>query len=365
MLGKAKTFISLFQEQGSTYAILTTVSHFSPQFVADRIKLIRNMRSVGIGYFSWRAMIRTVWYGFTPKSYALYDFEKYDVNDYISDIDELYCWDINRPHGDYLGNKQEFYALLERRGFGEYIPEQFGCISDGVLGGRDSDLISLLQKRERTVIKNKTGTAGSDVYIIECDNDTVKINGSTISLTQFRSRLSEFENFIVTEYCQQASYIDTVFPETPNTIRMLTMNPKNTEPFVARAVHRIGSESSGPVDNFSQGGLSAEIDEEGVLGPAVQYAQGDVVWHDRHPNTGAQISGVQVPWWDDICGTILSIVRKVPELQYIGWDLIVTDDGFRIIEGNTNSDTDLIQAHRPLLIDDRIQSFYQQHGIKS
>lgn len=167
---------------------------------------------------------------------------------------------------------------------------------------------------------------------------------------------------LVTEYCEQGQYIASVFPGTPNTVRLVTMNPRDGDPFVARAVHRIGAENSGAVDNFSQGGLSAKIDDDERLTSAVRYKDGDVTWHDTHPDTGARIEGVEVPRWSEIRKTCLSIVRAVPELKYVGWDVIVTDGGFKIIEGNSNTDTDLLQAHGPFLTDDKVREFYREHG---
>jgi hypothetical protein len=42
---------------------------------------------------------------------------------------------------------------------------------------------------------------------------------------------------------------------------------------------------------------------------------------------------------------------------------VVTEDGFRILEGNKYPDVHILQVHRPLLADDRIRAFYRRHGV--
>ena len=44
-------------------------------------------------------------------------------------------------------------------------------------------------------------------------------------------------------------------------------------------------------------------------------------------------------------------------------NVLVTADGFKILESNSHVDVDLIQVYEPLLIDDRVQRFYAGVGI--
>lgn len=66
---------------------------------------------------------------------------------------------------------------------------------------------------------------------------------------------------------------------------------------------------------------------------------------------------MRVPRWKEVCGALLEAVRKFPFLIYIGWDVAVTDDGFFVIEGNKNTDADLLQVHGGLLKDARARRF--------
>jgi hypothetical protein len=58
------------------------------------------------------------------------------------------------------------------------------------------------------------------------------------------------------------------------------------------------------------------------------------------------------------------MAQSVPYIPYIGWDVVITETGFRVIEGNANSDVDLLQVHKPLLVDPKIREFYRSYGMK-
>jgi hypothetical protein len=171
---------------------------------------------------------------------------------------------------------------------------------------------------------------------------------------------------LVCEFIEQAPYAAELYPGSANTLRMLSMwDPETDEPFVTFAVQRIGTERSAPVDNFSRGGLSAEVDlVSGELNQAVHSPYtGSLDWHDTHPETGAQIAGVEVPDWRALRDGILDIAAQFPQLPYVGWDVLITDEGeFTIIEANSCTDVTL-QVHRPLLDDPRARRFYEHHDI--
>jgi len=70
-----------------------------------------------------------------------------------------------------------------------------------------------------------------------------------------------------------------------------------------------------------------------------------------------------MPNWDLIKNEILNAASKIPFIHYIGWDVVITDDGYKVIEANNYSDVNLLQVHQPLLRDDRVLEFFKYHGI--
>lgn len=170
---------------------------------------------------------------------------------------------------------------------------------------------------------------------------------------------------IVSEFVEQHAYARTIAPMATNTVRLLTMiDPDSGQPFIAAASHRFGTSSSAPADNFSSGGLAAAIDTEtGRLGE-VAVRSPEVLKRGRsHPETGERITDVRVPDWSAVREVVLEAALTVSHLPYIGWDIVVTEDGPRILEGNHYPNVRTLQIHGPLLTDDRVESFYEHHGV--
>ena len=66
---------------------------------------------------------------------------------------------------------------------------------------------------------------------------------------------------------------------------------------------------------------------------------------------------------EEIVKEIMSVSQKYFFLSYIGWDVVPMKEGMYILEGNTNSDVNLLQIHRGLLQDQQIKNFYRSHQV--
>ena len=146
------------------------------------------------------------------------------------------------------------------------------------------------------------------------------------------------------------------------------INPESGIPFIAAAAHRFGTDRSAPVDNCNAGGITSNIDlETGVLSKGIlTYFDGNsLTWLDNHPDTGSRISGVQVPGWEDIKMKILDTSAEISHLKYIGWDIVVTENGFVVLEGNNGPDIKLHQVHVPLLRNPMTREFFKFYGVVS
>lgn len=299
--------------------------------------------------------------GFLPASARLYDFAQYPPTMYLPDLAVCRAWSINEPHVDLLNDKVRFHATMADRGWENVMARTLGTLGEDVSLERAIDLIDT---GPGLAIKPPAGGGGTDVHVCRRRHGQLVLDGARIDRPSLRERLASWRGHLVTEYCEQAAYAESIFPHSANTIRMLTMRDDDGEVFPARTVHRFGTSASMPVDNFSRGGMVAPVDSDGTLGSAVISRGGRPIWTDRHPVTDELIAGTQVPGWEDIRSSVLTIAKDLHEMSYVGWDILVTGSGkFRLLEANANSDVDLIQVHGPLLVDDRVRSFYSTYGL--
>ncbi|MEE2775439.1 MAG: sugar-transfer associated ATP-grasp domain-containing protein, partial [Acidobacteriota bacterium] len=90
---------------------------------------------------------------------------------------------------------------------------------------------------------------------------------------------------------------------------------------------------------------------------------GSIQWHRVHPETGVAIEGLQVPRWQDLLSTALRAARAFPQMPFIGWDVLVTEEGPALLEANTLPALPVWQVHEPLLDDPRSRAFFEHYRL--
>lgn len=344
---------------------------------AAKIGLPMEFRNIRAYDMSWRRRFWLYRNGFTSSRGVMYDLNDENVDDYLDDINTQR---VNLSYrkwneADLLKNKRRFHKEFSET-HPEHIPDLEGVVVNGELTDSQTgdpldggDLARRIQSQS-LIAKPTFGVDGKHIHQIDGENDKLYLNGSEITLPELVDRITSLKDAVITEFVDQAEYAEQINPEASNTLRVLTMiDPETDEPFIAAAAHRFGTASTGYVDNWSSGGLSADVDiQTGRLGTASwsQKETGSFTRLKKHPDTGAPISGVHIPSWNDIKSGILDIAGAYGDrLKNVGWDVIVTDNegSFKIIEGNAAPGIHLIQTHGPLLIDERIERFYRHHGV--
>jgi hypothetical protein len=309
--------------------------------------------------------------GFLSESYVLYDLARNDPSLYLSDLSRFVrTVHINgSPH--LLDDKFVFAVLLGSIGCptaplralvskGQFTSTETGRRLD------EAGVIDLLRTYPELVVKPRFGGSGSHIRFLTLADGILSVNKRTLGFSEMVRLLQQQEEHVVTERIHQHSYAARVYPHSTNTIRILTMlDVASGTPFIAAAVHRFGTATSLPVDNWSKGGISAAVDvDTGSVGAGITFPDRYAARvHERHPDSGEPIAGIRVPSWPRIRDAVLALAARMPlDIAYVGWDVIVTEAGFVVLEGNRNSDVNLLQIHGPLLKDERVRAFYRKYG---
>ena len=324
----------------------------------------------------WKHTFRAWSHGFSRWSYALYGLDRRDPRLYFSDRVQFTLFDrINGPHRP--AAQQKFLFARHLDSLGVPSPAVLAVVIRGrLLAAGDLSrpagwpwLRQRLEERPHgVVLKPIKGCEGTGVTFLRRDGSGFLLDGRALGEEETAASLSRLDDYMVTEFAVQHEYAARIYPRTTNTLRLLTLWDYEAEaPFLAQAVHRIGTSRSFPVDNFKMGagGLSAWIDPEtGELGPGAGKPEtGPVEWHECHPETGAPIRGVRLPRWNETVGDILRLSAFLPFIPFIGWDVVLTADGYQVLELNPGSGFFLFQVHQPPLQDQRIRRFFEIHGV--
>lgn len=364
--GKRTPIERFFETQrvdGTAAAGLDVIRHVLPDRMTDIPEIdftLRCIRDYVAAPIHPRTALTGYRHGFLPLSAAAYEFDRDGFAPYVSDLArQQYGWEINGPASAYLDDKAKFHELLEDRGFEERVPRLIGRLESGDPIGIDDGLAQLVREEGMVVVKPREGGGGNHVHVCRSDSGRILVDGHPVPEHRLETIFDERE-YVVTEFCPSGSYVRSIFPDAVSTARVITMNPIEEDPFIASLSHKIGTERTAPLDTVGLGGISVHVDESGRFGTGVRYDGGRLARCTEHPDTGERIDGTVIPEWGTIREELLTFLDAVPELRYVGWDIVVSDDGrWRILEGNTNPGIE-VQYHEPLLTDDRARRFYEE-----
>lgn len=264
--------------------------------------------------------------------YSDYDlFEMYNLTDeerdtYITrgrnnDLIKKY----NNPEYNHLfRNKTEFNTL-----FKEFIKREFIDVNSS----KKEDVVKFMKEHSIFMAKPVVGTCGKGIEKI----DTSKYE----SLDQVYDYLtSEGMNYELEEVIKQCKEVSSIYPDSINTVRIVTIVDDAGIPHVICAYFRIGNGKY--VDNFNSGGMVAPVNEETgeVLDKAIDKKKN---LYEHHPATNALIKGFVFPDWEKAIEMVKKASLVVPEMRYIGWDVAFSTKGPVLVEGNEYPGHDIYQ----------------------
>ncbi|MFH1153274.1 MAG: sugar-transfer associated ATP-grasp domain-containing protein [Pseudomonadota bacterium] len=314
--------------------------------------------------------------GFTSASYAIYGLDKQKPDDYLRDFSDI-NYTLNNPGAHSVNNKFTFSNMMTRATIP--TPGIIALINGGSIaypirqdapdrGDLTANVDAWLEHYGKLVFRPTCGGGGAGVFFMDRSGGRLTVNREPQDLVDVCSYLKRQSSYLVTEFVEQANYARRIYPDVTNTVRVLTIWDSITKhPVITNAAHRFGSSRSFPVDNFhgGLGGLCSPIDlNSGELGPGLRLSEsGSLFHHNKHPETEGQIAGIKIPNWEKVKQLILEAAKTCAVSPYIGWDIIITEQGCSFIEGNSPPGVMVWQVHNPLLRDLRLKRFYMEQGM--
>jgi hypothetical protein len=223
------------------------------------------------------------------------------------------------------------------------------------------DIINLLNARGDLAIKQSSGTLAEGFTKLSYKNDQYFINDRTCDLDRVQKFLNDLVksgDYIITEYLFPSNQIGKIWNESPNTLRLMVIRLQNCEPELVRAYWRFGSKFTGVVDNPAVGGIISNVDVlTGKFCSGSRYDGDILVACNVHPDTNVPIEG-SIENWAFLKQKVLEICRYIPDVCYLGFDVIITENGFRIIEINSHQGIKYLQHFEPLLVNTTCNDFF-------
>jgi alpha-L-glutamate ligase-like protein len=206
-----------------------------------------------------------------------------------------------------------------------------------------------LEQLSDFVIKPASGSGGGGIIVIagKQDQNWISVGGTQYTLQDLRKHISDIifgvysfglhDQAIVESRVVQHPDIDMLSPFGLADVRLILCRH---EPVLAMI--RLATKASNGTANLHQGAIGVGVN---IQSGVTQYASfiGEAV--QIHPDSGAQLINVKVPYWTDILHTGEKVARSVP-LKYIGVDIAVSDRGPRLLEINARPGIEIQNANQ-------------------
>lgn len=341
---------------------------------ADRPKpwsfLVKNLRNPRLYAEGLARTIPLLLRGYDADHVALYGIDRDNAAEYPPDfLNYRITTSTNRHVWPILHDKLLFDSFMRDR---LPIIRLLGVASEGSwFDGAEpfgpQALREGLASGKHYVVKPLQGGGGTGVRFLGAEGpDLVRFGVESLPVSTIETlvRSLPYHGF----YPKVAQHPDVarLFPNATNTLRVLMFRgAEDAEPRLLGAQLRVGNRTSAPLDSFFyQGGLSVLVDAQGTTVQAVQRdPRGHAALFTHHPDTGAPLVGVGIPYWDDVLDALLTFHRNVPAFDFVGWDVLLTPERPLIIEGNHNPGLRTLFAHKSLADLPEFRAFCEERGL--
>ncbi len=146
----------------------------------------------------------------------------------------------------------------------------------------------------------------------------------------FHAELVARGEVLIEDQIVQHPDLEAIAPGTANTTRVTTFVRDDGTVAIINMAQKFGR---GQVsDQASFGGFYTALHEDGRAMGMGYNTSGDLF--ETHPETGYRIADFQLPMMDAVRELITEVALVIPEVRYVGWDVVVTADGPVLVEGN-------------------------------
>lgn len=194
-----------------------------------------------------------------------------------------------------------------------------------------------MQKYDKLAIKPANGSGGEGIKILKRNEAGKWYSGSeeiTLDLIHLHlaSIIMGFFSFgssdrvLIEECIIPHDCFHSIYPEGVADLRVILYQEQ-----IALAMLRVPTDQSNGKANLHQGGLGIGID---IGTGTMTHGFNGESYFDRHPDNGAQIKGVEIPFWDEILSLSITTAQCFP-LKYLGVDIVIDKEkGPLIMEVN-------------------------------
>ena len=265
-------------------------------------------------------------YRFSAEEYFCYHFKDKTEDErktFISDLNRVdFCESLNLSKNlAIFDDKMYTYKV-----FGKYYGRDICFVTKSKDFERFADFF---RKHKRIIIKPVLGTCGRGIQIVDI------LEKKDLKLF-FHELLKEYclgkkDGFIAEELIVQVPEMAQFHSSSVNSVRVSTVKFDDGVEVIA-GFFRTGR-GGNIVDNGGAGGIFGTIDVQTGKIDAVGDEYGNSYTH--HPDSNIQMIDFVIPRWEEAKQLAKELATVVKGNRYAGWDLVLTEKGWIMVEGNS------------------------------
>ncbi len=188
---------------------------------------------------------------------------------------------------------------------------------------------SFVENNPKFIAKIIDGAYGKGIKIYD-------LNSKPVDLKSLYNELSDRNTFLLESHISNEKTLNNISPHSLSTVRIHTLRTgkknENIEivgiPFI-----RFGINEK-EINNADS--IIARIDVEtgNIFGKILNSEYLTPIKSFLHPDTKISVENYKLPFWEEAKEAAIAAARLIPEVNFIGWDIALCDDGAVIIEGN-------------------------------
>ncbi len=303
-------------------------------------------------------------HGFLSYRIPQYGITRENYKNFISDYDYRYVIFLNNRYKIWLEDKITIKYICSK--YSQFFPKYYYHVS--VRNGEKriiplmdlpdycsnslESVFELVEREGALACKPQKGAKGHGFYKFSYHDGKYFLNHEEASKEDILAILGNpASQYLITEYIKQHPVINNIYPGAVNTLRIITFSRDGHTHEIGNAYMRVGSKKTGAVDNMGAGGMFVQVDmETGHFSNGKIITENSIVPCPNHPDTGTLLEG-EIPHWETIKQGILDICSEIPQLEFLGFDVAITEDGMRLPEINRNPGYPMIETFRRPTID--------------
>lgn len=256
-------------------------------------------------------------YGAMPEDYISLQFFKLPASKR-----KLYVTQRNKElFMQYMYDKDAIKILdskyLFSKRFSKYVTRKWLFTKDV----SEDEIRDFFNRRQRVVCKLEVSTWGKGVSL-KTQKDVEDIIAD----------VRKGNHYMIEEVIENHPDVALVNPDSVNTLRVETCLDSKGEFHLLNVLFMIGTTKT-IVSNCHSGGMMCHVDiKTGCIDNAGYNPKG--IWYEEHPVSKVKLRGYKLPYIDKLEEYIKGVCQVMPNARYVGWDVVITPEGFELIEGN-------------------------------